>query len=153
MEEGDGLDPTAAFLSLPTGENEPREIAKRLVERCDQFTHLREGQALILFLMRAEPKIKAQRRILGTMHLLRFTGRLGPVAAWLLATFCAEPPDFVMELDATWWEQADAHQRTALVFHELKHAVHAVDKEDEPRFTEEGRPVWAIMGHDIEAFF
>ncbi len=38
------------------------------------------------------------------------------------------------------------------MFHELLHAGHAGDKEGELRFTDDGRPVFEIVGHDIEEF-
>jgi hypothetical protein len=152
-ESGEGDLVGEAFSQPAEGEHEPREIAARLVADLSEFDHLRHGEASILFLMRAEKKIKAQRMILGELALPRFQGGLAPLASWLLARLCGgEAPDFIMTLDAEWWTQADGRAREALVFHELLHAAHAVDKEGEPKFTEEGLPIWDIRGHDIEEF-
>jgi hypothetical protein len=57
-----------------------------------------------------------------------------------------------MILDQQFWTQADGRAREALVYHELLHAAHAVDRDGEPKFTEEGKPIWDIRGHDIEEF-
>jgi hypothetical protein len=38
------------------------------------------------------------------------------------------------------------------VYHELCHTEHKRDKEGELRFDVEERPVWGIVGHDVEEF-
>ncbi len=151
-DESEPLAATELFALPAEGENEPREIAGRLVGESEQFSDLRTGEAVILFLMRTETKIKAQMVVLGEMSLPRFQGGLASLGTWLLAKVCGELPDYVMILDAEWWEQADAPKREALVFHELMHAAIKVDKEGEPKFTDDGKPVWDIRGHDIEEF-
>ncbi len=141
------------LFTLPEeGEHQPREIADRLVHSLPDFTHLRVGEAAILFLMRTAPKVKAQRQILGQMALPKFGGVLADVATWSFAKLFGEVPDFIMWLDSGWWTQATPHQREALVFHELCHAVHAKDKAGEERFDDDGKPVWDIRGHDLEEF-
>lgn len=57
-----------------------------------------------------------------------------------------------MALDCEWWSQAPPIAREALVYHELPHAGPALDKGGEPRFTQEGDPIWGIRGHDLEEF-
>jgi hypothetical protein len=151
-DEGDPVGPTELFTLVEHGEHEPCEIAGRLVDDLEEFAYLRTGEAVILFLMRVEPKIKAQRMILGEMCLPRFMGSLASLGTWLLAKVCGDVPDFIMLLDTTWWQQAPPIAREALVYHELMHAAHAVDKEGEPRFTPEGMPIWDIKGHDLEEF-
>ena len=153
MDESEELGPAEAFYFPEDGELDPRPIAARLVAECDEFQHLSHGDAGILFLMRAEPKIKAQKAVLGEAALPRFMGSLGAVGRWLLAKACGgDLPDFLMILDSTWWAQATPKQREALVYHEMCHMAHAVDKDGEPRFTEEGNPIWDIRGHDLEEF-
>ncbi|WP_431860187.1 putative metallopeptidase [Azospirillum sp.] len=150
--DDDGLRPEDAFTIAPDGENEPREILERL-EKLDEFKHLREGEAVFLFLMRAETKIKQGRHILGEVGLPRFQGAYAPLAMWMLARMCGGiVPDFIMILDAGWWAYATPIKREALIYHELCHCVQATDKEGEPRFNDAGFPVWAIQGHDIEEF-
>ena len=151
-EEGEPIDPAESFIMPPDGEHEPVAIAGRLVRDLDEFNHLKHGEAAILFLMRVDSKVKKQRAILGEMALAQFQGTLGPVASWMLARLCNGAPDFLMILDAQWWQQASPTQREALVFHELLHAAHKQDKDGEPRFTDEGRPIWDIRGHDLEEF-
>lgn len=152
MADEEDVDPRDFFTMAPDGEQEAMAIARRLIDADATFQHLKDGEATILFLMRTKERIKAERRILGTMALPRFSGELGAIGTWMLARLCDGLPDFIMTLDATWWQQATALQREALVFHELLHAVHASDKEGAPKFTEEGNPVWGIVGHDLEEF-
>lgn len=149
---GEPLGPEDVFSSPGDGELDPGPIAGRLVRECEAFRHLHEGEATILFLMREVPKEKACRMVLGEMCLPKFGGALGPVACWLLARLCNGMPDFVMVLDAAWWVQAPPIQREALVFHELEHAIHARDRDGELKFDPDGRPVWALRGHDLEEF-
>lgn len=151
-DEGEPLPPGETFTLAAEGEHEPREIAGRLVADLDEFGDLRTGEAVILFLMRADPKIKGQRAILGEMCLPRFQGTLGPLATWLLAKVCGEVPDFIMILDAGWWEQAPPAAREVLVFHELCHCAIKLDRDGEQKFTDEGNPVWDLRGHDLEEF-
>ena len=151
-DEGEPLAAGDTFTLPPDGEHEPKEIAGRLVGDLEEFRDLRHGDAVILFLMRTDPKVKAQRAILGEMCLSRFQGTLAPLASWLLAKVCGEVPDFIMLLDAQWWEQAPPIAREALVYHELLHATIKRDREGEPRFTDEGLPVWDLVGHDVEEF-
>jgi len=150
--DADDIGPGDLFTLAPRGETEPCDIAAALVDAEDDFAHLREGEAVILFLMRVSVKEKAQKRVLGEMCLPRFQGSLGPVGTWLLAKACGEIPDFIMILDQEFWTQATPHQRKALVHHELLHAAHATDKAGDLRFTDDGRPIWALRAHDIEEF-
>lgn len=149
----EGISPGALFEVPEEGELDPRPIAKRLVASLEEFDHLRQGDAGILYLMRTELKIRGQKAVLGEMSLPFFRGGLADIGAWALAKVCGgELPDFVCWLDAEWWRQATARQREALVYHELCHCAHAVNKDGEPKFTDEGLPVWAVVGHDVEEF-
>lgn len=61
-------------------------------------------------------------------------------------------PDFVIILDAEYFARCSEAEACALVEHELYHAGRAYDQWGEPRFTEDGDPVWKINPHDIEEF-
>lgn len=151
MSERDESEPLAIGETMsfaPGGPDGPAAIAKELVATCEEFGELREGEARIVFLMRAEPKLTGRRTILGTMGRPAF----GEVGNWLLARACNGLPDYVMILDDTHWRAADTFRRTALVHHELKHGGYKRDKEGEPLFTPAGDPVWTIIGHDLEEF-
>lgn len=150
----DLLDPVNAFRPAEEGPDDPRPIIERLVAVCPEFEDIRVGEAAIMVLFRTEEKIKNQEMILGEMCLPRWQGNLASLASWLLVKACGGAmPDFIMILDAAFWERASPEQREALVHHELKHCHHARDKEGELRFTDEGLPVWAIIGHDVEEFY
>lgn len=151
--EGEPIPASLYFEMAGEGEDEPRELAARLVADCEEFAHLRLGEPLILFLMRRAPKLKAGRWVLGEICLPRFMGALAPVGSWLLAKACGgSTPDFLMLLDAEWWHGADSKRRAALIHHELKHIGHARDGDGEPKFNDDGEPVWALEAHDVEEF-
>lgn len=152
MKDKDGEDvPARDFFTM--ADEAPQEIAAALVEECEEFAHLKLGQPEILFLMRTIPKVKSGRWVLGEMCLPRFMGGLAPVGAWLLATACGgTAPDFLLLIDREWWHGADLTRRKALIHHELKHIGHALDREGEPKFDDDGNPVWALEDHDIAEF-
>jgi hypothetical protein len=153
MSEEDEDSIAGAFFLPEDGDLDPRAIAGNLVATCEDFSHLRQGEAVIMFLMRRDEKLQQGKAILGFMAVPQFQGKLASLCSWLLVKMTGGVmPDFIMVLDAGFWEQATPQQREALVFHELKHAAQAVGKDGEPRFTDEGDPIWAIAPHDIEEF-
>lgn len=152
-EEGEELGPGDTFHLAEDGADDPRPILRRLVDELEEFKDLRIGEAAFMVVFRAEPKVKQGRMILGTMGLPRFQGGTADFATWCLAKLCGgDLPDFVLTLDAEWWADAEPFAREALVYHELCHCEHANDKDGEPKFTDEGMPVWGIRGHDLEEF-
>lgn len=142
-----------SFFVPRNGEADPRPILAHLVATCQEFEDLRIAECTIMTVMRRDEKLKHNRRILGTMNLPRFQGELKGFSDWMLATICGRTlPDYILILDAEWWMEATPRLREMLVYHELCHCHHAVDKDGEKRFTEEGLPIWDLMGHDIEEF-
>jgi len=125
---------------------------ERLIECVEDFDLLRIAKPDILVLMRTVPKVKGGRLELGSMGLPGFQGSYAKLGMWLLASYHGDIPDFILTLDAEFWDTANERQREALIFHELMHCAQAQDKEGEPRFDPEGLPVWAIRAHDIEEF-
>jgi hypothetical protein len=154
--DGDGPGPTDGFqfagYNCPP-DADPRLIGERLVNEVPRFSHLKEGEALIMFVFRMAPKARNKRTILGQISLPKFQGSLGDLAAWLLAIACqGHMPDYMMILDNEFWQAATPTMREALVFHELCHTIHETDKEGELRFNDAGRPVFGLQGHDLEEF-
>lgn len=147
-------DDIADAFSLPgDGEQEPAAIAAALVKTDEAFLDLRLSDAALLFLMRTESKYTQDKVELGSAHIpAGFQGKLGQLARWLLAKMCGGPPDFILIFDAQWWAQATLEQRTALVDHELRHCGVAKDKYGTTKFTDDGRPIFAIIPHDLEEF-
>lgn len=70
----------------------------------------------------------------------------------LLLGMLGHLPKFVVVINAPWWEQASAHEREALVFHELMHVRQKMDKFGGLKFDKDGLPVYGCQGHDIEEF-
>ena len=130
----------------------PVAIRDRLLRECPEFAHLAEGEARIAFLLASVEVIKAGKQILGAAHLPTVQGQLKGVFAWTLEQALGFMPDFLITLDLTFWEEADARHREILVYHELCHCIQKADRDGEPRFDEDDRPVWGIVGHDVEEF-
>ena len=148
----DDLD-LVGYLVPPDDENAPTAICARLVRSCDEFLHLKEGEASILVLFRTFPKVKAGRDVLGTCCMPSVQGELKPMFEWLLVEKFGYFPDFMILLDKAWWDAADEHSREALCFHELLHAGQKIDKYGAPMFNKDtGRPTSCINAHDIEEF-
>jgi hypothetical protein len=71
---------------------------------------------------------------------------------WLWRYLFDEVPDFVITIDAGYAQVCDDWSFCALIEHELCHAGQAVDGDGAPRFTAEGGPMFALLGHDVEQF-
>ena len=147
--DDDGL---GGMFVVPEGMNHPAIIAERLL-LLPEHAHLKDGEAHIEWLLRADPKIQAGRQILGTCYLPSVQGQLRDFFLWLCSRMFGAVPDFLIILDQGYWEESGPREREILVYHELCHAVHATDKYGAPRFDKDtGRPVFAIKAHDVEEF-
>jgi hypothetical protein len=133
------------------GPDHPEHWYRRCLDY-PEHEHLKDGQPRVAFLLRSVPQFEAGRQVLGSVHLPKVQGKLKGVFGWMLARMFGELPHFVMILDREFWETRGDRDREILVFHECLHIAQAVDAEGEPRYTEEGEPVWVIRGHDVEEF-
>lgn len=71
----------------------------------------------------------------------------------LAELFGGQVPDFVVTFDAAFRAECSDIEFLAVIEHELYHCGQAVDEFGSPRFRrDDGRPVYAIRGHDIEEF-
>lgn len=61
-------------------------------------------------------------------------------------------PDFILTFDAGYAAACSDAEFCALVEHELYHAGQERDGFGQPKFTKEGRPKFAMRGHDVEEF-
>lgn len=66
--------------------------------------------------------------------------------------FGAARLDFVITLDSIFCTHASDADFCALVEHEMYHCGHARTEFGSPRFRRDGRPIFAIRGHDVEEF-
>lgn len=132
---------------------DPRAYYASLLNECVEFATLKQYEPRVAFFLRAMPKRKQGRCILGTCYMPRVTGELSGMFDWLLEERLGYFPDFMIVLDAEWWAEASPTLREALVFHEGLHMGQEHDAFGCPKFHREtGEPVWAIRGHDIEEF-
>jgi Putative phage metallopeptidase len=146
--DDDGM---AGLFIIPEGADHPAIIAERLLS-LPEHSHLREGEATIEWLLRVDPKVQAGRRVLGTCYLPTVQGQLKDFFMWMLEREFGHIPHFLIILDREYWAESSPREREILVYHELCHAVQAVDKFDAPRFDKDGQPMWALRGHDVEEF-
>ena len=122
----------------PEGADHPAVVAERLLD-LPEHSHLREGDAEIEWLFRTSPLIKSGRQILGTCYLPTVQGQLKDFFTWMLERQFGRIPHFLIILDQAYWQSASDRAREILVYHELCHAVQAVDKYDAPRFDQAGK--------------
>jgi hypothetical protein len=61
-------------------------------------------------------------------------------------------PDFIITIYAPWAAKAEDANWCAVVEHELCHCGQKLDKFGFPKFGEDGRPKYAIVGHPVEEF-
>jgi hypothetical protein len=114
--------------------------------------HLQD--AMIGVLWTTVPAERHMNTIAGTAEVPRFQG-----AKWSkrrqeqqLEEWFGELPDFLVTLFAPYALQCDDASFCALVEHELYHCGQERDAYGAPKFTADGRPKYAIRGHDVEEF-
>ncbi len=109
--------------------------------------------AKIGFLWTSEANSKARRTVAGTCEMPFQGGAAKWVKGrmlWQLSEWFGEVPDFLITLDSVIAAQATDEQFCALIDHELYHAGQDYDEFGCPQFTEEGLPMFALKGHDVE---
>lgn len=139
-----------AYMRAPP-EADPALIMSTLLE-LPEFDHLRDGEAVIDWLLKRDEKVRGGRQILGTAHLPRVQGDLKPCFEWLLECYFGHMPDFLIILDYTYWMASSPRNREILAYHELCHCIHKENGLGEPLFDENERPRWGLKGHDVEEF-
>lgn len=117
-----------------------------------EHVHLKEARIGVLWTNDAH--VKKGRRVAGTAEIPSF--RCG---GWergrqilQMVDWFGDVPEFVITLDAHYAAQASDAQFCALVEHELYHCGQARDEFDAPAFYKDGRPKFAMRGHDVEEF-
>lgn len=146
-------DETFEAFSHPPTDAHPADIAARLV-LLPELVHLHDHEVPFGWLMRNDTKHKGNKVELGSVHEVAsmFQGSFKDLGLQLLERMLGHLPDFLVVLDAQWWQQASASDREALVFHELMHVQQAIDRYGAPKFDRDGLPVFKCVAHDIEAF-
>lgn len=116
------------------------------------------SQASIGALWTNAPNTRQQRQIVAQAEMpSRSLGNLGRWqrvrAEQQLREWFGVVPDFILTFDAIHAEDCDDRAWCCLVEHELRHCGQAMDEFGAPKFSRDtGLPVWAMRGHDVEAF-
>lgn len=118
----------------------------------DEHEHLTGAE--IGCLWTSEPHTRQQRTVVGMAEIPVLRGN-----RWAkgrhdqqLREWFGFFPDFLLTFAADHASQRDDASWCALVEHELFHCAQAVDRFGGPKFHDDGRPVYAIKGHDCEEF-
>lgn len=146
-------DDTPAPYALPDNAKHPATIAARLM-RLPEHAPLAEHEVSFGWLMRTTPKEKGGKVELGSVHDTKtmFQGAFKDMGLMLLERMLGYLPQYLVVINAEWWDQASDIDSEALIFHELMHVKQAVDQYGALRFDRDGYPVWRLVGHDIEEF-
>lgn len=146
-------DDTQDPYALPGNDAHPATIAARVMLHAEHM-HLAENEVTFGWLMRADPKIRAGKVTLGSVHDTKTMaqGAFKDLFTMMLERLLGFVPQYVVVLDANFWSEASDTQREALVWHELAHVRHGVDQYGAPRYDRDGKPVYELVSHDIEAF-
>lgn len=149
MTDDDDFDP----FSLPDGDAHPADIAARLM-RLPEHKPLAEHEVQFGYLMRNTPKEKGGKTELGSVHAVKTMaqGAFKDLFGMMLARLLGSLPDYVIVINAPWWEQASARDREALIYHELCHVKQTIDEFGALKFDKDGYPVWRIVEHDLAEF-
>lgn len=120
----------------------------------EDHAHLRFAD--VGFLWAGVPNSRQMRTVVGTAELGQPRATMGKWpkarAEQQLLQWFGDVPDFLITLDARYAEHCDDASFCALVEHELYHCGQERDAFGAPKFTQEGRPKYAMLGHDVEEF-
>lgn len=153
------LDPenwTVSFVPAPEIEAWSRSafIGEAASIRNEDHDHLE--CATMGFLWTSIPNTRQGRRIIGQAEVGQPRGTMGkwPMgrAEQQLQEWFGEIPDFIVTLSAQNSAVCTDAEFCALVEHELYHCGQERDEFGNPKFTRDGRPKFAMRGHDIEEF-
>lgn len=120
----------------------------------DEHQHLQDATLGVLWTN--VPNKRQGRVVVGQAEIGQPRGSMGkwPMARaeQQITEWFGEVPDFILTFDARYADQCSDEQFCAVVEHELYHCGQALDAFGQPKFTQDGRPSFAMRGHDVEEF-
>lgn len=148
------FEPTPLFAPAPELERWARQSFINEISPLHNEEHIHLQLATLGFVWTNVVNEKKGRRVLGTCQLVTNSGdkwtqgrSLHQIVEWF-----GDIPDFLITIDALAAAEMDDASFCALIEHELYHAAQAVDEFGQPKFGQDGHPVWAMRGHDVEQF-
>lgn len=117
---------------------EVKRIVDELIKRCREFSHLRDANILCRFRI-------GQWSSRGKITL----GQAKVLSAFERHETGAE---LAVLINKDVWDMMTNHQREALIYHELCHFEQMTDKEGSPKYDDNNRPMYKVIGHDLEEF-
>lgn len=116
--------------------------------------HIHLAAATIGYLWTNAPNKRRMKRVVGEAEIPNPKG-----GAWSkarverqLIDWFGDVPDFVVTLDADYCLEANDVPLLALLEHELYHCGQQLDDFGFPKFRQDGTPIFAMRGHDVEEF-
>lgn len=99
------------------------------------------------------PARRHMRNIAGTAEIVQLRGHPWVKARqeWQMEQWFGRVPELLITLSADYANAVDDATWCALVDHECYHLAHAL-KDGFPMFRKDGRPKYAMKGHDVEQF-
>lgn len=93
-------------------------------------------------------------QVAGTAELVRISGKPWPAARTVdqLCVLFGRIPDFLITMSAPLAVRANNPTFLARCQHELCHCGQKLDKEKQPKFDADGKPVWDLLKHEVEEF-
>lgn len=117
--------------------------------------HQHLDAATIGYLWTNAPNARNMRQVIGLSELMppMAMGKWQRARAIMqIEDWFGQMPDFIVTLSAPASLSMDDVSFCALVEHELYHCGQEQDQYGAPKFTQDGRPKFAIRGHDVEEF-
>lgn len=140
-----------APYTIPDPETSPAIIGARLVQ-LEEHKHILDEELRIEYLMANDTVFKGNKTVIGTTHLPTVQGRLKSLFEMLLYQFFGGDIDFLITIDAVWWEAASQAQREIQVYHQLCTIKQEMDKNGELKFDRDGNPVFNVVAPDVQEF-
>ena len=137
---------------------EPQQQTQQLIERDDEFTHLRRHSIGCLFSQRTLTDRGAlARAIVSVPAQVTSKAHERQLLEWCYAElfrplYSGALPDFVVYFDMALWQRDSPLEREQLCYHELCHLQQRRDDYGAPKFEKSGRPAVHLVPHDVEVF-
>jgi hypothetical protein len=134
----------------------PAAIAARLLDSCDELTHIAEARIAFVFSERTLYLHGGECAALISVPTY-VQGPLKNFLVWLVVQFVAPKfdwlePDYLVLVDRAHWDSLDEQRRERLIYHELCHLQPRETPQGAPMHDEEGRPKLKLVPHDTEIF-
>jgi hypothetical protein len=122
-----------------------------IVEFSETFEHLEDGN--IGYLLTEDELKSAGKYLAGFACIPQVQSKQRNIYTWAVEIALGFMPDALIVIQKYIWEEFSDEAKVALMYHELRHIVHAKSPSMKPKYnTVTGQPIYEIVGHDVEEF-